>query len=205
MGLANRKEVMTKASEHQGHGICGARKRQGEGTCRRPAGWGTDHVGVGRCKLHGGSTRNQRTKARNDIIDAEVRAILQRETLTPIRDPLSQLQMLAAEVLAVKDVFAAKVESLTQWEYRNGEDTEELRAVIQGYERGLDRANRLLVGMARLDLDARLVKLTEAQAGLLKRVVEAVLDSSELGLSKDARSLGRTILARELTVVSSAA
>ena len=37
---------------------CGARKRQpshpGE-TCRRPAGWGTWHPGVGRCKLHGGA------------------------------------------------------------------------------------------------------------------------------------------------------
>lgn len=36
--------------------FCGAKKRQGEGTCRLPAGWGTDHVGRGRCKLHGGCT-----------------------------------------------------------------------------------------------------------------------------------------------------
>jgi hypothetical protein len=35
---------------------CGARRRgQGKGKlCRRPAGWGTDHPGAGRCKLHGG-------------------------------------------------------------------------------------------------------------------------------------------------------
>ncbi len=37
---------------------CAARKRQpaspGE-RCRRPAGWGTWHPGVGRCKLHGGA------------------------------------------------------------------------------------------------------------------------------------------------------
>lgn len=36
--------------------VCGAKKRQGDGACQRPAGWGTDHVGDGRCKLHGGST-----------------------------------------------------------------------------------------------------------------------------------------------------
>lgn len=36
-------------------GFCGARTRQG-GTCRKPAGWGTDHPGVGRCRLHGGAT-----------------------------------------------------------------------------------------------------------------------------------------------------
>jgi hypothetical protein len=37
---------------------CGARKRQptypGE-TCRRPSGWGTWHVGIGHCELHGGA------------------------------------------------------------------------------------------------------------------------------------------------------
>lgn len=33
---------------------CNARKRQGEGLCTRPAGWGTNHPGHGRCKLHGG-------------------------------------------------------------------------------------------------------------------------------------------------------
>jgi len=33
---------------------CGATTRNGE-PCKRPAGWGTDHVGDGRCKQHGGS------------------------------------------------------------------------------------------------------------------------------------------------------
>src|SRR4051812_31727674 len=35
---------------------CGAQKRQGTGSCGRPAGWGTSHPGWGRCKLHGGSS-----------------------------------------------------------------------------------------------------------------------------------------------------
>jgi hypothetical protein len=35
---------------------CGATKRDGSGDeCQMPAGWGTDHVGEGRCKHHGGS------------------------------------------------------------------------------------------------------------------------------------------------------
>jgi len=33
---------------------CGATNRQDE-PCGLPAGWGTDHVGDGRCKLHGGN------------------------------------------------------------------------------------------------------------------------------------------------------
>lgn len=35
--------------------VCGGKKRHG-GECQRPAGWGTDHAGTGRCKLHGGGT-----------------------------------------------------------------------------------------------------------------------------------------------------
>ena len=36
--------------------ICGATKHQGGGPCTQKAGWGTDHPGEGRCKLHGGSS-----------------------------------------------------------------------------------------------------------------------------------------------------
>lgn len=36
-------------------GLCGAERHSG-GSCRRPAGWGTGHLGVGRCKNHAGST-----------------------------------------------------------------------------------------------------------------------------------------------------
>lgn len=35
--------------------ICGAKTRKGW-PCRRPAGWGTNHPGRGRCKLHGGAS-----------------------------------------------------------------------------------------------------------------------------------------------------
>lgn len=36
------------------HLLCGAKKHNSEDTCARPAGWGTEHAGTGRCKLHGG-------------------------------------------------------------------------------------------------------------------------------------------------------
>lgn len=34
--------------------ICGAIAKSTGKHCRRPAGWGTDHFGTGRCKFHGG-------------------------------------------------------------------------------------------------------------------------------------------------------
>lgn len=33
--------------------LCGAKTRSGD-KCKHEAGWGTDHVGTGRCRLHGG-------------------------------------------------------------------------------------------------------------------------------------------------------
>ena len=35
---------------------CGAKTRSG-GKCQLKAGWGTDHVGEGKCKLHGGASK----------------------------------------------------------------------------------------------------------------------------------------------------
>lgn len=37
-------------------GRCYAQLRKKDGYCKKVAGWGTDHVGIGRCKLHGGSS-----------------------------------------------------------------------------------------------------------------------------------------------------
>jgi hypothetical protein len=42
---------------------CGAKKKRG-GLCGRPAGWGTDHPGTGKCKLHGGRSTGPKDKAK---------------------------------------------------------------------------------------------------------------------------------------------
>lgn len=41
---------------------CGAKNRKGN-PCGRPAGWGTDHPGSGRCKLHGGLSTGPKSEA----------------------------------------------------------------------------------------------------------------------------------------------
>lgn len=48
--------VRKKPEVHDTPRTCGARKKRGQGNCRRPAGWGTEHLGSGRCKLHGGAS-----------------------------------------------------------------------------------------------------------------------------------------------------
>lgn len=51
--------------------LCGGTKRNGK-PCELPAGFGTNHVGTGRCKFHLGSTKNHEAKGARDLATAFV-------------------------------------------------------------------------------------------------------------------------------------
>lgn len=55
--------------KNQVHGknyeICGAKTRRRGTPCLRPAGWGTNHPGTGRCKLHGGCSTGPKDQRGN--------------------------------------------------------------------------------------------------------------------------------------------
>lgn len=69
--------------ENQPHGksLCGARTRQGH-ACKRVAGYGTDHLGRGRCKWHGGASHGAPLGNENGLKHG-----LTREDLLTIRRP----------------------------------------------------------------------------------------------------------------------
>lgn len=53
---------------------CGGKKRgEDGGTCTRPAGWGTEHVGAGRCKLHGGKTQSHTVAGQRELAERAVK------------------------------------------------------------------------------------------------------------------------------------
>lgn len=187
---------------------CGAKKRQYPFTpCEQPAGWGTDHPGIGVCRFHGGAMQSHNVHAdaiRANWVQDEARVLLHRENLVPVDDPLRELQMLAAEVTRIKTILADKVEELSGWSYSDLTQTEQVRAVVMAYERALDRCNTVLSGMVRLGIEERLARVSQAQAAILIRVVEAVLESREMALPQDKRQLGRAIVAREVEAVVAA-
>ncbi len=81
---------------------CGARLRQGEGTCKHQAGWGTSHAGFGSCKLHGGSTPASSKHAERE------RAVWQQRIYDEIDPSLSVLvQLRNDEDVAPRDRIAA--------------------------------------------------------------------------------------------------
>jgi uncharacterized protein YjcR len=55
---------------HDDRNICGAKTRAGT-PCQQKAGWGTNHVGEGRCKLHGGASTGPPKKNKNAVSTGE--------------------------------------------------------------------------------------------------------------------------------------
>lgn len=178
-----------------GHGpdwYCGAPKRQGEGTCEKRAGWGTKHVGIGRCKNHGGSTPSHVKNA----VEVQARAELARLNVAPVTDPLTALGQIAGEVLAWKDAMAEKVNELKSLRYSTENGGEQLRAEVALYTSALDRCERFLSSMARLDIDERLARVTIAQKLMIVRAVEAALASA--GVAGPAAAEAKRVAARHL-------
>jgi hypothetical protein len=179
-----------------GHGPrlkCGGTNRDGR-PCGNAAGKGTDHVGAGNCANHGGCTRSGRMAAVREQARAELAAL----DVDPVGDPLTQLALLAGQVLAWRDSMADRVNDLGSLRYGT-EGGEQLRAEVALWERALDRAERVLVAMARLNIDERLARITEAQVDLVEKAVTAALASE--GLDPEAQDRARRVVGRHLRAV----
>ena len=176
---------------------CGARTRNFPyGPCLQPKGFGTDHPGIGACRFHGGLLPNHRVHAERVKIENGARTLLGREDLTPIDNPLLELQKLAAEVVRFKEILGDKVEELGSWTQESIMESEEIRAIIGAYERALDRTMAVLAGIVRLNIEERLAKISAAQTQILVEIVEEVFRAKELGLNRTQQETGKTILAK---------
>jgi len=88
--------------------LCGAQRRQGDGEpCKRPAGWGTDHPGDGRCKLHGGSSPSGRVAAQREAARRALESV--RADIDPDADPVTELRKLVASLQASADYLAERI------------------------------------------------------------------------------------------------
>lgn len=170
---------MTAPVSPQGHDgpRCGAKKRQGEGTCTQTAGWGTDHVGYGACKLHGGNTGTQVVAAERQRVEVRARQLLaDLGHAEPVTDPLAALMLLAGEHLAMKEAARSLVEDLDNVRYESRSGGEQLRAEVTLYERSLDRSARILADLVRLGVEERHVRLAEAQGALVVAAIVGAMD-----------------------------
>lgn len=202
---------MTAVESDSGHDSskCGARKRQGEGCCRRPAGWGTDHPGTGRCKLHGGATVSHRDAAADEIARQAVITYGLPRDISPTDALLEEVRYTAGHVAWLRERVAELQADALIWGVT--EETDQQASEFPGVNTTsaakpnmwlvLYREERKhLVDVTKAAISAgieeRRVKLAEAQGSLLNGVIRRILD--RLGLTADQRVLLPVVVPEEL-------
>lgn len=220
-------DSMAGGGRDSSYAICGARKRQSEGVCRRPAGWGTDHPGVGLCKLHGGNTRAHRERAQAEIIRREAARLGGARVVDPAQALLELVFEAAGNVEFYRDLvgqLSTSDPSLPGGDdegggvvspqrgnlygplrHQSGVSTGEAKrhVLVQMYDEERDRLKEYAATVVKVGLAERQVQVAELQAALVARVVMALLDDPEFGLSREQRELGRRLAGRHLRQLGS--
>lgn len=175
--------------------LCGARTRSG-GQCRQPA-----MVGQARCRMHGGlSPQALRAAAERQARAAALRTLRDLGEVEPVTDPVGALEHLAGQAVALVEVLRGLVSKLEEVRYSGGPGSggEQLRGELTAYLSALGRAESILGRIVALDLDARRVRLQEAQAALVVAAFARVLRHRELALAPELQRRARSLLAAEL-------
>jgi hypothetical protein len=185
MCAMTREERSTKA-------LCGAKRRGGE-LCRLFAGQGTDHLGWGRCKLHGGSTPTQEKHV--------VKIQVQQRMLglgDPPEDNVTALEALLTEMYATNAHVAwlrRQIADMSQAEIA----TVEGQAIVRLYDGERDRKVRIARMAIESGVDQARVILMEKQCQLLGEALSRACDTA--GLSAPLRQRVGAALREELTAV----
>lgn len=167
---------------------CGGKKRQSEGTCTRPAGWGTDHVGYGRCKLHGGSTRSHSrgagvAKARTaaatyglpvDIDPAEALLDEVRRTYGHVVWLLDAIRDLEPDAL-VWGLTEEQHQEATEFPGVNRTYAATPNALLQAYREERDHLRRVAADTLRAGVEERRVRLAEQHGQLFMEAQKRIL------------------------------
>lgn len=174
---------MTPAAPHTARERCGARNRSG-GTCGLPAGHGTDHVGAGRCRLHGGRSPSGRKAAqRQQALHAAATYGLARD-VDPVTALLEELHRTAGHVAWLGTLIAnlGTGDDLKQRAPGAGGALIEAPSVwVELYHRERAHLTRVAKTCVDVGIEERRVRLAERQGLLLAEAIRGIL--GDLGVA----------------------
>ena len=200
---------MTTGPDTEGHDTCGSKKRAG-GVCGLRAGWGTNHPGIGACKLHGGSTPQHKKHAAKVIVRRAAEALGLATDIDPGQAILREVTYKAREVEMWRGQVAMLEDDALTWsttkrEYGHGPqgpvDMTTEQADVPAAMREYHQAQRDLVAFSAAAIkggvDERMVRLAESQGAQLVRIADNIVTGllEELGASLPAEVTQRVITA----------
>lgn len=199
---------------------CGARRRQQPpdadriAKCRKPAGWGTSHVGEGVCRIHLGNAPSHVAHAASLHAERSAARALEQLRSGPIIpeanvDPGQALRGMLHESAILTAYLRGQVEALPSWvgdkmaATARGdlyETSEEERALVKLYNDSIDRTAKLAKTCLDAGVDAAMVRLGEAQGARLDAAFRLYLQRMGFDPETAARSRREFAAAfRELT------
>lgn len=170
--------------------LCGAKKKKTGESCRALAGQGTSHLGIGRCKFHGGSTPNHQKAA--VVVEAKRRMVtLGRPIEVQPHDAL----------LALLHTSAGHVAWINQEIADANLRTFEGQVLTQLYGEERDRMARIAEVCIRAGISERLVEMAEKMGEMIAPVLKAVFEDPELELSAVQRRQLPEVVRRHLATL----
>lgn len=162
---------------------CGAQKR-GKGKCTLPSGWGTNHYGIGKCKLHGGSTPTQVKAAASE----EYRTLLGNPIeINPLDALLWCIKIRAGEVKWLSDRMAELDEKSWVQDTIVGKQFHLFAKERQAALADLARYSQMAVS---LGIAERAVKLAETYGEMLAALIQGILADLELTAEQRVKAPG---------------
>lgn len=142
--------------------------------------------GVDFCIHHGGEDARSLERTKRALIEAQIGKELVRAGWQPVTDPIGEYAKTAGEIIAFKEVCRDQINHLQgSWVGEDQVENEYVRALVQLYERSLDRSQKVLNDMLRIGLDAAALghaaaRPSQEQAAAFGRVLDGLLQGLEL-------------------------
>jgi hypothetical protein len=192
---------------------CGAKTRSG-GSCGNSAGMGTDHVGFGRCKLHGGNTPSGKKNGRHLMAEHAATTLgLPIEGRDPAEVVLSEIAHLSGEVewyriqvrrLDRNDVIWGVTKQIAKQATEHpGVDTVEEAKVnpwVDLLGKAQDRLLRACEVAHRMGIEERRIRLAEEVGELVGETLRAVL--AGLDLTEEQADRARELVPAQLRALA---
>ncbi|HXJ65154.1 MAG TPA: hypothetical protein VNN79_15475 [Actinomycetota bacterium] len=189
--------------------LCGTRKKDGN-TCKMPAGHGTDHLGWGKCKFHGGTSAPLKIAAAKEQMRARMVAFGTPLDIDPAAALLGEVRRSAGIVAWLETVITQftqiDLETLRE-DARSalqslGEQGREVAVWVELYREERKMLRTASVEALKNNIEERRVQIEEETGAQLARVITAVLDDPELNLSREQRTIRGHVVRRHLSAIA---
>lgn len=183
-------------SEQEGPRLCGAHRAKRGGTCEKHAGWGTDHVGVGRCRFHGGRTPSHNAAAARQLALREF-TLAGEETTDPqaaILAALYRAKFIASKFQLLVALLDRDDIVVRHWKQRTGEggyleesSSAELNIVLRAEQEALDRLARIAKVAHDMGIADATLRLVEQFVGDIAQLLRGMREALEPHLDAEGR------------------